>query len=156
MLFSAGAGTGLPARLARIAAAATLPCALADEPDLGIAPAIEASPMTWTFSALVEAKVMGSTGHHPLSAERPADRAMAPARCGGMRLTTSPFWLPKPHFTVIAAGSTLSTLPPSLPAIQAIMPGNSCSHAAWNSPCFEKLSLASNTRIFDLGFLALK
>src|SRR3954468_9273029 len=110
MLFSAGAGAGLPARLSRIAAAATLPCALADEPDFGIAPAIEASPMTWTFVALVAAKVMGSTGHHPLSPGGAADCAMAPAGCGGMMLTTSPFWLPKPHFTVIAAGSTLSTL----------------------------------------------
>src|SRR5262245_30099200 len=99
MFNSAGAGAALPARLA---ATAALACALAEEPDLGIAPAIEASPTTWMFAALVEANVMGSTGHQPLSAVSPEACAMAPARCGGIRLTTSPFWLPKPVFTVIA------------------------------------------------------
>src|SRR6478609_5426686 len=45
MLFSAGAAAGLPARLATMAPAATLPCALADEPDLGMAPAGEAGSL---------------------------------------------------------------------------------------------------------------
>src|SRR5262245_15587429 len=137
MLNSAGAGAGLPSRLATIAVTTTLACELAAEPDLGIAPAIAAPAPTWTFGALVEAKVIGSTGHQPFSAVRPAATAMAPARCGGMTLTTSPCWLPKPLVTVLACASTFSTLPPSLAAIQAIIPGNSDSHAGMNSPCLE-------------------
>jgi hypothetical protein len=73
-----------------------------------------------------------------------------------MMLITAPFSVPKPVVTVIAFGSTLSTLPPSLPAIQVIMPGYRLSQPGMNRPCLEKVSLASSTRIFDFGLCAFR
>src|SRR5258707_559807 len=95
-----------------IAAAQTLACALAANPAFGIAPAIQASPMTWMLGCKVDSKLNGSTGHHPVRSATPARSAMCPAFCGGTILATAGVNLLKSVMTVMEAGSTLVTLPP--------------------------------------------
>ena len=94
-----------------MASAHTLACALAEKADLGMAPAMAASPRTWMPGTKLDSKVTGSTGHHWLRSATPASAAMAPARCGGITLTTAPVWLPKSVVTVRDAASTSVTLP---------------------------------------------
>ena len=60
-----------------------------------MAPAMQASPMTWMFGADLESKVTGSIAHQPVLSVAPAISAMRPARCGGMTLATWAVWLPK-------------------------------------------------------------
>ena len=78
-------------------------------PDLGIAGAIWiASPSTCTFGTLIDSNERKSTSHHLLLAViTPACAAMAPARCGGITLSTSAFTSsPNSNFAVIVATST--------------------------------------------------
>ena len=83
-------GGGVSSRSsAATAAAHSLACALAAKADFGIAPAIAASPMTWTPGCRRDSKVIGSIGHHPVWSATPAISAICPARCGGMTLATS-------------------------------------------------------------------
>src|ERR1700746_114265 len=94
------------------AAAQTLACALAENADFGIAPAIEASPTTWTLGCSLDSNVAGSIGHQPLRSATPAISAMRAAFCGGMTFATSALWRPKSVTRVISATATEVTLPP--------------------------------------------
>src|SRR6476619_284460 len=83
-----------PASSFATAAAHTLAWAFAENADFGIAPAIEASPTTWTLGCSLDSNVAGSIGHHPV-------RSATPALCR-----------PKSVTSVIAPTSTEVTLPP--------------------------------------------
>src|SRR5829696_1684010 len=78
-----------PLSRAAIAAAQTLAWALAVNADFGIAPAIDASPMTWMLGCSFDSKLTGSIGHQPVRSAAPAASAMRPARCGGMTFATA-------------------------------------------------------------------
>src|ERR1700730_5278225 len=94
-----------------IAAAQTLACALAANPAFGIAPAMQASPMTWILGCRVDSKLNDSTGHQPVRSATPAISAMRPAFCGGTILATAAWYLAKSVSTVMDAASTCVTLP---------------------------------------------
>src|ERR1700681_3039846 len=105
------------------AAAQTLAWELAAKPDFGIAPATQASPMTWMLGCRVDSKLTGSIGHQPVRSATPASSAMRPAFCGGTTLATAGLCLVKSVSTVIDAGSTLVTLPPDDSDTHSMMPG---------------------------------
>src|SRR5262247_1156684 len=86
--------------------------ALAMLPDLGTGSPVVASPITCTSGCRRDAYVVWLTSHQRLSAPtRSACTAMAPARCGGITLTTSYRTLsPKSVVTSPALGSTFVTL----------------------------------------------
>src|SRR5262249_60940127 len=95
-----------PVRSLATAAAQTLAWALAEKADFGMAPAIEASPMTWMLGCSLDSNVAGSIGHQPLRSAAPALSAMRPAFCGGVTLappglcppeTGAPGHLPSPR-----------------------------------------------------------
>ena len=88
-----------------------------------MAPARQASPMTWMFGADFDSKLTGSIAHQPVLSVAPAISAMRPARCGGMTLATWAVWLPKSVISVLVAGSTAFTLPPCESDIHSIIPG---------------------------------
>jgi hypothetical protein len=48
------------------AAAHALACALAENADFGMLPAMLASPTTWTLATRFDSKVTGSIGHQPV------------------------------------------------------------------------------------------
>src|ERR1700751_6184590 len=93
------------------AAAQTLACALAENADFGIAPAIEASPTTWTLGCSLDSNVGGSIGHQPVRSATPAISAMRAAFCGGMTLATSALWRPQSGASGIAAAATQGAFP---------------------------------------------
>src|SRR5499425_3354127 len=101
-----------PASSVATAAAQTLACAFAENADVGMAPAIEASPMTWTLGCSLDSNVAGSIGHQPVRSVAPAISAMRAAFCGGMTLATSALYRPKSAKSVIEPTSTEVTLPP--------------------------------------------
>src|SRR5262249_3980509 len=101
-----------PATSFATAAAQTLAWALAENADFGIAPAIEASPMTWTFGCSLDSNVAGSIGHQPVRSAAPALSAMRAACRGEMTWATSALCRPKSVTSVIAPTSTEVTLPP--------------------------------------------
>src|SRR3954447_1734307 len=109
---SFGSAGVAPLSRAAIAAAQTLAWALAVNADFGIAPAIEASPMTWMFGCSLDSNVAGSIGHHPVQSAARAISAIRPAFWGGMTLATSALWRAKSVTSVMAPGSTEVTLPP--------------------------------------------
>src|SRR4026207_883237 len=104
-----------------------------------MAPARQASPMTWMFGADLDSKVTGSIAHQPVLSVAPAISAMRPARCGGIQLApwaaggaarwggitlaTWAGWLPKSVISVLVAGSTAFTLPPCDSDTHSIIPG---------------------------------
>src|ERR1700746_4226109 len=94
------------------AAAQTLACALAENADFGIAPAIEASPTTWTLGCSLDSNVAGSIGHQPVRSATPAISAMRAAFCGGMTLGTSALWRAETGERVIAAAAAEGVFPP--------------------------------------------
>src|SRR6201993_5537488 len=81
-----------PASSLATAAAHALAWAFAENADFGIAPAIEASPTTWTLGCSLDSNVAGSIGHQPVRSATPAISAMRAAFCGGMTLATSALW----------------------------------------------------------------
>src|SRR5690606_21505748 len=85
-----------PVRSARIAIAATFAWLLAEKPDFGISPAMQASPMTWMFPSALLCIVAGSIAQYPLSLVRPAVSAIRPAFCAGMMLATSALIVSRP------------------------------------------------------------
>src|SRR6266849_4102774 len=104
---------GLPPPISLATAAAqTLAWAFAANADFGIAPAIAASPMTWTLGCSFDSNVTGSIGHQPVRSAAPAVSTNRPAFCGGMTLATSALWRPKSVTSVISPTSTDVTLPP--------------------------------------------
>src|SRR5215470_20173567 len=103
---------GSPASSLTMAAAHTFPCALAANADLGMPPAIVASPSTWMLDTSLDSKVTGSIGHQPVLSATPAIWAMYPAFCGGMTFATVALNLAKSVVSVISEGSTEVTLPP--------------------------------------------
>src|SRR5262249_38252066 len=103
---------GSPASSLAIAAAHTFACALAANADLGIPPAMIASPSTGTFGTRLDSKVTGSIGHQPVLSATPAIWATRAALCGGITLATAALCLAKSVVSVISAGSTEVTLPP--------------------------------------------
>src|SRR5260370_10404273 len=105
------------------AAAQTLAGEFAAKADLGMPPAIAASPMTWIFGCKLEAKLTGSIGHHPVRSATPASSAMRAALCGGMTLATSALYVSKSVASVIAAASTDVTLPPDDSDTHSSRPG---------------------------------
>src|SRR3974390_1473788 len=137
------------------ATAQILACELAANADLGIAPAIAASPMTWTFGTCFDSKLTGSIGHQPERSVAPAISAMRPAFCGGMTLATAALTLSKSVAIVLVAGSTGGTFPPIDSETHSRF-GYICVQAFWNSRCFEKASLASRIITLERGFLALR
>src|ERR1700751_591367 len=101
-----------PAGSFTTAAAHALAWAFAENADFGIAPAIEASPTTWTLGCSLDSNVAGVIWHQPARAGTPAISAMRAPFCGGMTLGTSALWRPKSVTSVIAATSTEVTFPP--------------------------------------------
>src|SRR5262245_9954765 len=94
-----------------MAVAQIFPMALAMLPDLGTGNPVVESPTTWTFFCFTDSYVTWSTSHQRLSAPtRSAWTAMAPARCGGWRFSTSYLTVSNSVFTVRAVGSTAITL----------------------------------------------
>src|SRR5712671_5070090 len=120
---SLGFAAGLPESSDATAAAQTFACEFAAKADLGIAPAIAASPMTWMFGWSFDSKVDGSIGHQPLRSATPAASAMRPAFCGGMTLATAALCCAKSVTSVLVAGSTEVTLPPLDSGTHSTMPG---------------------------------
>src|SRR5439155_19853044 len=80
--------------------------------DCGMAPAMQASPITWILGCNVDSNVTGLMGHQPVRSATPAVSAMRPAFCGGTILATAARWRPNSVTTVLVAGSTEVTLPP--------------------------------------------
>src|SRR5215468_8665269 len=103
---------GSPASSLAIAAAHTFAWALAAKADLGMPPAMIASPSTWMFGTRLDSKVTGSIGHQPVLSATPATPAMWAAFCGGITLATDALCLAKSVVSVISEGSTEVTLPP--------------------------------------------
>ena len=68
---------------AAYSAAEGLKTLLAEKPDLGIASAMLASPITCTLACSVDAKVRRSTGHQPLLSAKPSVIAIWPAFMAG-------------------------------------------------------------------------
>src|SRR5580700_4341026 len=112
-----------PDNSAATAAAQTFAWALAAKADLGMAPAVAASPITWMLGCRVEAKLTGSIGHQPVWSATPARAAIVPAFCVGMTFATSALWTAKSVVRVIALGSTDVTLPPADKATHSMRPG---------------------------------
>src|SRR5262245_50648110 len=94
------------------AAAQTFAWALAENADFGMAPAIEASAMTWILGRSLDSNVAGSIGHQPVRSATPAVSAMRAAFCGGMTLATSALCRAKSVTSVIAPTPTEVTWPP--------------------------------------------
>src|SRR5262249_41642897 len=109
---SLGSSGLAPASSLATAAAQTLAWAFAANADFGIAPAIDASPMTWTFGCSFDSNVAGSIGHQPVRSAAPAVSTIPPAFWGGMTLATSALWRPKSGTSVISPTSPDVTLPP--------------------------------------------
>src|SRR5262249_6020501 len=101
-----------PASSFATAAAHTLAWAFAENADFGIAPAIEASPMTWTLGCSLDSNVAGSIGHQPVRSAAPAISAMRAAFRGGRTWATSALWGPNSVPRVIAPTSPEVPLPP--------------------------------------------
>src|SRR5229473_676916 len=81
---------GLPRIRLTTEAAVILPIALATLPDFGTGRPMVASPITWTPGCFTDSWVTWLTSHQRLSPPtRSACTAIAPARWGGMMLTTS-------------------------------------------------------------------
>src|SRR5439155_11346576 len=152
---SLGSSGVLPATSLATAAAQTLAWALAEKADFGIAPAIEASPMTWMLGCNLDSKVAGSIGHQPVRSATAAISAIWPAFCGGMTFATSALCLSKSVTSVIAPTSTEVTLPPFDNETHSRLE-YSAFHAFSNRRCLEKASLASRMISFDFGFLVLR
>ena len=93
---------GWPASSLTMAAAHTLACALAENADFGMPPAMVASPSTWMLGTRLDSNVTGSIGHQPVASATPATSAMRPAFCGGMTLATAALCLPKSVTSVIS------------------------------------------------------
>src|SRR2546427_12455282 len=81
-----------PASSFATAAAHTLAWAFAENADFGIAPAIEASPTTWTLGCSLDSNVAGAIGHQPVRSATPALSAVRAALCGGMTIAESALW----------------------------------------------------------------
>ena len=115
MLAKLAGGGSRPARSAVMAAAATLACALAQKPDLGIGAAMVASPRTYTPGTWTDSNRSARTGTQPVSSVTPARSAISPAFCGGMTFSTSALWrVPKAVRAVRVLASTSTTSPSSL------------------------------------------
>src|SRR6185503_6950934 len=126
-----GAGRSLISETS--ASAQILPMALATLPDFGTGSPVVASPITWTLGRFTDSYVRWSTSHQRLSAPtRSETTAMAPARWGGMRFTTSYLTLPKSVRTSRVPGSTpMTRLDPRYSRF------GYASHALRNSAVFE-------------------
>jgi hypothetical protein len=112
-LISAGETGSRPFISATRFMAATLPWELAENADLGMAPALQASPITWMPGTRCDSKLTWFTGHHFRSSPTsPAWWAIAPAFWGGIRFTTSPFTVSTPVSTVRVPVLILATLLP--------------------------------------------
>src|ERR1700691_5127118 len=73
-----GSAGARPASIAAMAAPHCRAWLNAAEADLGIAPAMHASPMTCTFCANCDSKLRGLIGHQPCPLARPASSAICP------------------------------------------------------------------------------
>src|SRR6266849_8009485 len=90
VLPGASEGGCLPLIRLTTEAAVILPIALATLPDLGTGRPMVASPITWMPGCFTDSYVTWLTSHQRLSPPtRSACTAMAPARWGGITLTTS-------------------------------------------------------------------
>src|SRR5258708_24396347 len=101
-----------PAISVATALAHALACALAENADFGMPPAIQASPMTWILRTNLDSNVTGSIAHHPLLSAAPAIVAIWPAFCGGITFATCAVYLSKYVISVLVDGSTEVTLTP--------------------------------------------
>src|SRR5215467_8385667 len=144
-------GTGLSLSRLATATAHIFPIALAMLPDFGTGSPIVESPITWMLLCLTDSYVRWLTSHQRLSAPtRSAVTAIVPARCGGIRLSTSYFTLtPSSVVTSRVLGSTFTTL--FEPRYSML---GYAAHAARNSAVFEMmLGFASSTMSFDFGLV---
>ncbi len=114
------------------------------------------SPSTWTFFTLTDSKVRKSTSHQrSFAVTTPAERAMAPARCGGTTFSTSALTAScTSNFAVrVATSTSVSTWLPRY----STMPLYSSAQAFLNSGPFDVTSpLPSRISTFDLGLARLK
>jgi len=117
-----GGNASSPVSAARTANAQTFAWLFAENADLGMSPAMQASPRTWMSGFIRDCRVAGTIGHQPDASVSPACCAIAAAACGGTMLATAARWVASSVVTVIAAGSTATTLPPNSPGTHSIMP----------------------------------
>ena len=120
-------------------------------PDFGTGSPVVESPITWMFFCFTDSYVWWSTSHQRLSAPtRSAVTAIVPARCGGIRFTTSYLTLsPSSVVTSRTLGSTFTTLfEPRYSRFGYFV------QAARKRPVFEMtFGLASRTMSLDFGLL---
>src|SRR5215470_12884017 len=97
---------GSPASSFTIAAAQTFACALAANADLGMPPAMIASPSTWMFGTRLDSNVTGSIGHQPVLSATPATWARRAALREGVTLAPITLWTTTSEVNGLSDGST--------------------------------------------------
>src|SRR2546425_9508866 len=118
-------------------------------PDFGTCSPMVESPITWTFLCFTDSYVTWLTSHQRLSAPtRSAVTAIVPARCGGIRVTTS--------YLILSPSSVVTSRAPRSPFTTLFEPRYSrfgyFAQAARKSAGFEMtFGLASSTSSFDFG-----